>query len=122
MYTCEITEKMVTLDDYERGEVLGSENWMYFSDEIRDESLPGLIAKIMEHFDVSHDDLDTCNGNGTICVSRQENADGEPPTKAEAEKFRRGKCRLWNATYWGVIHRTIDVSAAELNEALSNIA
>lgn len=121
MFTCEITEKQITLDDYERGEELHS-NWCDVDLDFENETLQGLMGDIAEFFGVSSDAIEALNGDGCITISRHENSDGELPTNGQITAFLSGDCKLWSTVYTGTIHQAVRVSKAELNEALNNIA
>lgn len=121
MFTCKITEKRITLDDYEQGEAERS-NWCCVDLDFENETVQGLLEDVVEFFGVSGDSISAINGDGFISINRHENSDGETPTNREIEDFLHGKCKLWSVDYMGVIQQTTEVSEAELNEALSNIA
>lgn len=121
MYTCRVFDKRITLDDYEQGEAERSD-WCSVNLDFENETLQGLLEDIAKFFEVSSDALEAEHGNdGFIAISRHEDADGEIPTNQQITSFLYGKCKLWSVIYTGVIHKTTEVSAVELNEALNNI-
>lgn len=44
-------------------------------------------------------ELDSCGEDGRLDVQRMENADADTASKAELAAFKKGKARLWLATY-----------------------
>lgn len=65
-------------------------------------SLDGLIKALMEFTGTDDREnvmLDACDEEGRIDIQILENDDGCAASKAEIEKWRDGKCRLWLADY-----------------------
>lgn len=89
-------------DDYEQGCVADSRNvsdcYLFM---LKGDTPEQFIAEVCEHFGVPVEEaeLNACEDDGRIDVSRMETIGGEVPTEDEREQWMRGKLELWYMTY-----------------------
>lgn len=98
--------KLAQEDSFEHG-CFGPHTCDYGQDRFSADTVDGLVVRLTAFFGVpaEHTDLDACEEDGRIDFQRMENRDGEEPTKAEIERWKQGKDRMWAVTYTVYVER-----------------
>lgn len=92
--------KLAEEDNWENG-CDGSATQFSGSDRFTAETLPELLDRL-KGFSGGEDSgvlLNSCGEEGRIDIQVYENAEGIPASQSEMDRFKKGECRVWLATY-----------------------
>ncbi len=111
-------EKLVTMDDYERGAVGKTQTICFDAVDIRAETAEGLVLAVGKEYGFAIDDIFWSGDEEdvqAIGFNRLETAAGDEPTKDDLVAWKHGRRSLYLADYlWSVEKRvTCGVERAE---------
>ena len=94
--------KLVELDSFKSGLIDTKRYDHYYNYRLTASSNPRSLAhEIAVHLDVDEDAMtfNACGETGRLDISRMENASGDKATPKQIENWKRGKIKLYSATY-----------------------
>lgn len=111
--------KFAEEDKYQEGCMPGTAISFEENHTIKANSVEALLHVIKEDLHCNEEDIlrDSCDEIGRVDVQRMEDENGDYVTEHELELWRKGKIRLWSATYTYYIEQCTPVSTIKPEES-----